>query len=64
MNRDNGHNAIMGRYEKANVLAIATHNSIMFDSIRDVFFLLEENKKLREKLGETTSGLNVLIKEV
>lgn len=50
--RDNSPEAIMLRYETANRMAIASHNRTMFDSIRDVYFLLAKVKELETKLGE------------
>lgn len=38
--RDKSVEAILERYEKANLTAIIDHNAIMFDSIRDVPHLL------------------------
>jgi hypothetical protein len=48
--RDNSQEAIVERYNKANRLAIASHNRVMFDSIRDVFYLLAKNQELEKEL--------------
>ena len=58
MERDNSHEAIMRRYRIANEYAIYTVNSVCFDSLRDVFFLLEENRKLKEELEGLKNAQN------
>lgn len=45
--RDNSIDAIMRRYQKANEQAIVMHDRIAFDSIRDVYYLVQLVKKLR-----------------
>lgn len=45
--RDNSIDAIMRRYQKANEQAIVMHDRIAFDSIRDVYYLVQLVKKTR-----------------
>ena len=49
--RDESDYAILNRYRVANEIAILSNNRIAFDSLRDVFFLVGERKKLLEKIA-------------
>lgn len=60
--RDNSDRAIRKRYDNANEMAIVTINSMMFDSIRDVLFLLGEKKKLQDDMHVLLSN-NEMLKE-
>jgi hypothetical protein len=51
--RDNSLSAIRRRYEKANEQAIIMHDRIAFDSLRDIFYLLDLVQKLKKELEES-----------
>jgi hypothetical protein len=56
--RDNSNKAIMDRYDKANRTAIVTYNNIMFDSIRDIFYLMKRVEALESKCKVLTQELS------
>lgn len=53
--RDNSTESIVARYNKANEMAIVTHNRICFDSLRDIFFLLAKVQKLEKEIEQLKS---------
>lgn len=50
--RDNSLEAMRRRYDKANLLTIASHNSIIFTSLQDVLVLIDKVKDLENKLKD------------
>ncbi len=49
-NEDLSDNAIMKRYHQANEIAIIMSDRYTFDSLMDIFSLLEERRTLKEEI--------------
>ncbi len=49
-NEDLSDKAIMGRYRKANEIAILMSDRYTFESLMDVFSLLQERRTLKEEI--------------
>jgi hypothetical protein len=59
--RDNSPSAIMDRYRKANEQSIVTVNRTAFDSLRDIYYLLEQIRILSEELDACRNEINTII---
>lgn len=55
--------SIIKRYKKANEQAITMNNSIGFDSLRDVFYLVNERETLLKKISELEETITNINKE-
>ena len=65
--RDTAPEAIRSRYEKANVQAVTMHDSVSFDALRDIPFLLKEREtwiKSLEEYGNMTIALETMKEEI
>ena len=58
--RDMSDHAVLERYRRANEMAIATFNSLTFDSLRDVFTLVNERKQLNIQIQELKAEIQTL----
>jgi hypothetical protein len=58
--RDYSDKAIMTRYDKANRQSIMNSDAVTFDSLRDIFYLVKQNEKLKDE----QTDLKALLKEM
>lgn len=58
--RDNSEEAIRKRYKTANQQAVASMNRIAFDSLQDIFYLLNQVKGLQEQVTQLQSEITTM----
>ena len=69
--RDNTYSTILKRYRMANEHSIVTSNAMVFNSLRDVYYLVQhckelvkKNKLLEEKLAHLVIKHDILKEEI
>jgi hypothetical protein len=58
--RDNSPDAIRRRYDKANAISIVCQDRFVFDSLRDIFYLLKQNEMLLEELTSLKESAKII----